>query len=142
MMKLNRTKAAAFTALVVALAAGSVVLDNRVKVEAAGTQAPLFEVDPLWPQPLPNHWLMGATIGVSVDSRDHIWVIHRGASLEPKEQYAAQNPPAADCCKPAPPVLEFDAAGKLVGNWGGEGSGFDWPVSNHGITADHKGNIW
>jgi len=29
----------------------------------------MFEVDPLWPKPLPNHWLIGMTIGVSVDAR-------------------------------------------------------------------------
>ena len=40
-------------------------------------QAPRFEVDPLWPKPLPNHWVVGAVIGVSVDSNDHIWIIHR-----------------------------------------------------------------
>ena len=40
-------------------------------------EAPMFEVDPFWPKPLPNHWIMGSTIGVSVDSRDHVWVIHR-----------------------------------------------------------------
>jgi flavodoxin len=34
-------------------------------VHAAGVMAPRFEVDPTWPKPLPNHWLMGETIGVS-----------------------------------------------------------------------------
>ena len=45
---------------------------------SAEGSAPLFEVDPLWPKPLPNHWLLGSTIGVAVDSRDHVWIIHRG----------------------------------------------------------------
>ena len=74
----------------------------------AGVQAPRFEVDPMWPKPLPNHWLLGQTIGVSVDSNDHIWIIHRAAALDPKEVYAAADPPASECCNPAPPVLEFD----------------------------------
>ena len=43
-------------------------------------QAPMFEVDPLWPKPLPNHWLLGMTIGVWVDDQDHVWIIHRGAA--------------------------------------------------------------
>ena len=51
-------------------------------------QAPRFEVDPMWPKPLPNHWVIGATIGVAVDANDHIWIIHRAGSLEAKEQYA------------------------------------------------------
>jgi len=39
-------------------------------------------------------------------------------------------------------VLEFDQEGNLVGSWGGPGAGYEWPVSNHGITADSKGNVW
>lgn len=113
---------------------------------ASGSDAPRFEVDPLWPKPLPNHWVIGSTIGVSVDAQDHVWIIHRPASLNAKEIYAAQNPPAAICCKPAPPVLEFDAAGNLLNSWGGPPSdsnaGYTWPVSNHGITVDYKGNVW
>ena len=46
---------------------------------AAAVRAPRFEVDPLWPKPLPNHWVMGMTIGVSVDAQDHIWIVHRAA---------------------------------------------------------------
>ena len=120
--------------------AASLWIDRSV--HAATAQAPKFEVDPFWPKPLPNHWVMGSTIGVSVDSRDHIWIIHRQGSLERMETYAAANPKAAECCAPAPPVLEFDQAGNLVGSWGGPGKGYDWPESNHGITVDYKGNVW
>jgi hypothetical protein len=56
---------------------------------------------------------------------------------------AAGNSPVAEaCCVPAPPVLEFDPAGNLVGHWGGPGEGHEWPQSNHGITVDHKNNVW
>ena len=44
--------------------------------------APSFEVDPFWPKPLPNHWVLGSTIGVSVDAQDHVWIIHRPGSVE------------------------------------------------------------
>jgi DNA-binding beta-propeller fold protein YncE len=91
---------------------------------------------------LPNHWLLGNTIGVSADAQDHIWIIHRQGSLEPKEIYATTNPPGASCCVPAPPVLAFDQAGNLVAHWGGKGEGYEWPDSNHGITVDYKGNVW
>jgi DNA-binding beta-propeller fold protein YncE len=104
--------------------------------------APRFEVDLTWPKPLPNHWILGQTIGVAVDAQDHVWIIHRPASLEPQEAHAAANPPIAKCCVPAPPVLEFDQAGNLLRHWGGPGDGFDWPLSNHGITIDFKGNVW
>ena len=48
----------------------------------------------------------------------------------------------AECCSPAPPVLEFNEAGDLIGHWGGPGQGYDWPSSNHGITVDYEGNVW
>ena len=119
-------------------------LERRIVAEAAGVQAPMFEVDPLWPKPLPNHWILGNTIGVSADAQDNIWIIHRGGSLEPKEVYASTNPPGASCCLAAPPVLEFDQAGNLLNHWGGDAPapGLEWPDSNHGITVDYKGNVW
>ena len=105
--------------------------------------APRFEVDPLWPKPLPNHWLIGSAIGVSVDSRDHVWIIHRRQALNAEtEASAGRNAPKGECCGVAPPVLEFDAAGNLAGSWGGPGQGYDWPKSNHGITVDHMDNVW
>ena len=141
-MKRSLYLGAAFFAVLIVLGIGSTVLERRAAVEAAGVQAPRFEVDPMWPKPLPNHWLLGMTIGVSVDAQDHIWIIHRGASLERMENYAAANPPASECCMAAPPVLEFDEEGNLIGHWGGPRQGYDWPVSNHGITVDYKGNVW
>jgi DNA-binding beta-propeller fold protein YncE len=141
-MKRNIYVGATFLALLIALGVGIIALQRRASVEAATVQAPMFEVDPLWPKPLPNHWLMGMTIGVSVDAQDNIWIIHRQGSLEPGELHATSNPPVAMCCAPAPPVLEFDQDGNLLRHWGGKGNGYDWPDSNHGITIDYKGNVW
>jgi DNA-binding beta-propeller fold protein YncE len=132
----------AFIGLIGALAVGSVLLDRQSAVEAAATQAPRFEVDPMWPKPLPNHWVIGATIGVGVDASDNVWIIHRPGSLEAKEQYATMTPKASACCAAAPPVLAFNKDGDLIQSWGGKGVGFPWPVSNHGIDVDHKGNVW
>ena len=61
---------------------------------ADGSMAPMFEVDPLWPKPLPNHWLLGSTIGVAVDSREHVWIIHRTETLANNEIPAALDPPS------------------------------------------------
>jgi DNA-binding beta-propeller fold protein YncE len=141
-MKRNLCLGAAFLALLIGLAASSAVLERKAAAEASGVQAPRFEVDPLWPKPLPNHWILGATIGVSVDAQDHIWIVHRANSYEPMEIYATAKPPASECCVPAPPVLDFDEDGNLIGHWGGPGEGYDWPDSNHGITVDYKGNVW
>jgi DNA-binding beta-propeller fold protein YncE len=125
--------------------AGLVVAERALVREASAqskVQAPRFEVDPFWPKPLPNGWVMGMAIGVTVDSNDHVWIVHRGDTLSQYEVAADQNPPTATCCKKAPPVLEFDAAGNLVGHWGGPGEGYEWPLSNHGIFVDHKNNVW
>lgn len=110
-----------------------------------GAQAPAFQVDQFWPKPLPNHWILGSVTGLAVDSTDHVWIVHRGLdSLTARtEAGTGTTPPSAeDCCAPAPPVLEFDAAGALVSHWGGPGQGFDWPVSPGGIDVDAKGNVW
>ncbi len=109
---------------------------------------PTFEVDPLFPKNLPNHWLMGPTIGVDVDSRDHIWVVHRNTPdnfVANTEIGLAQDPPLSVCCQPGPPVLEFDQEGNLVNSWGGPGTetgDYVWPASNHGITIDGMDNVW
>jgi sugar lactone lactonase YvrE len=107
-------------------------------------EVPLFEVDPLWPKPLPNHWILGSTIGVGIDSRDHIYIVHRGLPTldERTEAGAASDPPTGECCLPAPPVLEFDSEGNLINSWGGPGEGYTWPSSNHGIALDHMDNVW
>jgi DNA-binding beta-propeller fold protein YncE len=141
-MKRSTYIAVGLVAVLVALGIASTVLDKRAAVQAAGTQAPKFEVDPMWPKPLPNHWVMGMTIGVSVDAQDHIWIVHRSGSNDPGEQHATTSPVQAECCAAAPPVLEFDQQGNLLRHWGGPGQGYDWPDSNHGITIDHKGNVW
>jgi len=129
-------------AAIVALGIGQAVLEARTAAQMV--EAPKFEVDPFWPKPLPNGWLLGTVIGVGVDANDHIFIIHRGVTGA--ETNAAQDPPIAECCSSAPPVLEFDQEGNLVNSWGYEagyeGPGFTWPGSNHGITVDHMNNIW
>lgn len=136
----------AFFALLAALGVGQAAVERKAEAQArAAVQAPKFEVDPFWPKPLPNHWLLGSSIGVSVDAQDHVWIIHRGAATlnERTEMSAATKPPTAEeCCVAAPPILEFDPAGNLVGHWGGPAEGYEWPESNHGITVDYKGNVW
>src|SRR5260370_1563824 len=134
-MKRKAYIGALFAALLVSLAAASAVIEQRAAAQAkSAVQAPRFEVDPLWPKPLPNKWILGQTIGVSVDAQDHVWIIHRAGSLEPGEVHATTAPPTAQCCAPAPPILAFDAAGNLVGHWGGARPGHDCPGPDHGVT--------
>jgi DNA-binding beta-propeller fold protein YncE len=133
---------AALLALIGALGLGQAALEAAGRRQ--GVEAPAFEVDPFWPKPLPNHWILGSTIGVGVDSRDHVFIIHRGEStLNPRtESGAAAKPPMGECCVAAPPILEFDPEGNLVKAWGGPGEGYEWPMSNHGISIDDKDNVW
>jgi hypothetical protein len=117
----------------------------RTAQSRADAQALAFQVDPLWPKPLPNHWLLGSITGLAIDARDHLWVVHRGAdSLNARtEMSAATDPKTADaCCVPAPYVLQFDQNGALVAHWGSAGQGYEWPKSPGGVAIDAKGHVW
>jgi DNA-binding beta-propeller fold protein YncE len=104
---------------------------------------PHFEVDPFWPKPLPDNWVIGSVGGISVDERDHVWIVHRPQSLNREtEATAGVNTPAGACCVAAPPVLEFDPDGNVVSAWGGPADGYDWPGTVHGITVDQEGRVW
>ena len=131
------------TGLVLLVAAERALEQTAAQGQAASmVEAPKFEVDPTFPKPLPNGWLIGMTIGIAVDAQDHIWIVHRPDTLSALEAAADENPPTAKCCKRAPPVLEFDQQGNLLRSWGGPGQGYQWPESNHGIFVDHKGIVW
>ena len=103
---------------------------------------PIYEIDPTWPPTLPNDWILGDIRGLFVDDQDHLWVIHMPSSLTPQEIGAAVKPPIADCCFPAPPVLELDAEGKVLRTWGGPGEGYTWYDQEHGIYIDHNNFVW
>src|SRR5512141_493 len=92
----------AITSLLVLSRAAERVAEAQGKSAA---QAPRFEVDPFWPKPLPNHWLLGSTIGVDVDAQDHVFIIHRGDSTlnQRTEVGADAKPPIGECCRSAPP---------------------------------------
>jgi hypothetical protein len=142
-----------------------VVLGLVIGCTARADAPPTFKVDPFWPQDLPNNWTIGQIAGISIDEQDHVWVLHRPRSLTVAEAAAAGEAPTSPiCCKPAPSVLEFDKAGKLLRAWGGpEGnltlgqvdaysrkdrtsldkpkSGYDWPSVEHGILV-HGGFVY
>ena len=123
---------------VVCIAAVPTLLGQRLCAE----DAPRFLVEPFWPKPLPDEWILGQVAGTAVDSNDHVWVIHRPLTLLEDEKGAMEVPPASKCCKPAPPVLEFDSDGNLLRSWGGPSPNYDWPKNEHGIFVDHDGNVW
>jgi hypothetical protein len=146
-------------ALAVALSWQAGLIDLRAADKAE--QIPIFEYDPTWPKmPLPNKWALGNVTGVDVDDRDHIWIIHRPHTLlHNYEDGLEHNPPTAECCRMAPPVMEFDKTGALLRHWGGPGQGYTWPEHSgdmhkpgpnlagawngeHTVYVDYRNNVW
>ena len=115
----------------VAIVAGRVDWAETAAAQPRPTrEVPKFQVDPSWPK-LPAKWVWGQVSSVSVDERDHAWILQRPSSVRTDQKGMA-----------APPVLEFDAAGNFVQGWGGPGEGYDWVEIEHGIYVDPKGFVW
>lgn len=127
-----------FGLLAALLLTGS-ALAQRIEGVAFGPQ---YTVDPYWPKPLPNNWILGQVAGIATDRNDHIWVIHRPGTLTEDERGSTLTPKRSKCCGAAPPVLQFDRAGNLLRSWGGPGQCYDWPKNEHGIYVDPTGNVW
>ena len=115
--------------------------------ESAG-KYPKFEVDPSWPKVLPKNMIIGDPGGVAVDSHDHVWIIHRQRAVNPEFLGLTKDPPTSVCCSYAPAVVELDADGNYIQGWGGpksptaDAAKYEWPEGEHGITVDHKDNVW
>jgi len=88
--------------------------------------------------------VFGQVAGIAVDDRNgHVWMVHRPASLLPDEVDPKTTKSVTHrCCKSLPPVVEFDADGRYLRGWGGPGTGYDWPKTEHGIYVDPDGNVW
>jgi hypothetical protein len=108
---------------------------------ARAQTAPVYRVDPFWPKPLPNNWIMQQVPTLVVDKDDHVWVFNRSRQIKPDENGASTTPPRTDCCKAGPTVLEFDTDGNLLNAWGGPGYVPNWPVEQT-IATDGDGNVW
>ncbi len=137
MRRISATKVRSMAAIVVACVAGCAIaaaMQTTKSRRNPAEKAPVFRVDSTWPLPLPNHWIVGAVVGVAVDARDHVWITHRPSTLQPNE--------TRSIWRAAPPVLEFDPEGKLVSWWGGPGQGYEWPQLEHGIYVDKQDNVW
>jgi hypothetical protein len=93
-------------------------------------RVPFFEVDPTWPK-LPNNWVLGDPSSIAVDRHDNVWILHRPRTV-----------PADKKDRVAPPVLEFDNAGKFLQAWGGQTGQYEWPDTEHGIYVDYADNVW
>jgi len=96
---------------------------------------PQYKVDADWPKrPLPNRWFLGGITGLDVDHQDNVWVLNRPADLDETENYAALNPPTAECCVAAPTIVAFNPAGEVIAS-------FSAP-QGHGMVVDRQGHVW
>ena len=153
-MKRNLLIGGTFVVALIGLGVAERALEQTAQAQAKTGQVPIFEVDPFWPKAM-NNLVFGQTIGLGVDEKDQVWIIHRGNDptnldgteyatppANAKEYYRPGQTKVSECCDPAPPVVAFDQAGNVVHSWGGPTLHPDWPDSNHGIIVDHKGIVW
>ena len=131
-------------ALLIGLGVGQHRFQQTASAASGSRLVPQFEVDPFWPQPLPNKWILGRTIGVATDARDHIYIVHRDQNSMFMNQEIGLTLGRGECCTAAPPILEFDIDGNLINAWGGPSPDgqYVWPESNHGIEVAPNGNVW
>ena len=127
-------------AMLAVVAAGALTSHPALAQQAKADAIPRFEPLPFWPKPLPDNWILGQVSGIAVDKNDHIWIVHRPASLLDDEKGAQKDPPQTKCCKAAPAVLKFDADGNLLASWGPVSG--NWIKNEHGIHVDGAGNVW
>ena len=160
------------TRIVLTLGAAAVVLvafsaSQRVAAQqaapAAKSAVPQFKFDKSFPKPFPNNWKIGQVVGVAVDTRNHIWIVQRPGTLKDSEReavdgsYGGMKGAVAGCCRPAPPVIEFDQQGNWVQGYGGKTDAYDWPTpapkgvdgalggapfGERGIFIDGQDNVW
>src|SRR5262245_42322493 len=126
-------------------AAAAVLAASSIQVAAqtnVTTAPPQYMVEPFWPKPLPDNWILGQVSGIATDSEDNVWIVQRPSTLADDEKGAQKNPPETRCCTAPPPVLQFSPDGKLLRSWGGPGAGYEWPASEHGIHVDKDSNVW
>ena len=136
MRYMNRHSGTALRGLAVC---GVVVLGLAAGVGAQ--DPPIYKVDPFWPKPLPNKWIMQQVVDSYVDRNDHIWIINR-FDPRPDEMLASFTPPRAECCTGGPEILEFDQAGNLVQGWGKPNYVPGWPARLQSFVVDREGNVW
>lgn len=143
---------------------------REASTASAADGVPQFEYDPTWPKlPLPNQWILGEVGGLSVDGLGHVWVIHRPWTVTGRELGAVDD--EAQCCRPAPSVIEFDPEGNVVQAWpelqpfraspgtpAGQGNQVgpdgallwesapgpygEWGRREHTVLVDHTDHVW
>jgi len=150
-MKKHQSSSAAIVGVFVVALAASACGGAQEQVEQAegpfvqaidAQGAPIFQVDPFWPKPLPNRWSMQQVTGIGVDHMDHIWFLNRANAAEGDEIGGSDDPPRIDCCVKGPDVVELDQEGNVVSAWGGAEHHPLWPTNLQTVIADTEGFVW
>jgi len=77
-------------------------------VGAQDESGPRYEVDPTWPKPFPDRWVIGGLGGLCVDANDHVLILNRQDVIDAD----------LNAGRLAPPIIELDSAGNLIRSWG------------------------
>ena len=112
----------------------------------AGAQAqekPMYKVDPYWPKPLPNKWIMQQVPTLTVDSHDHIWVLNRSRAIRPDEIRGIDHASARR-------LLHYRARGARIRHGGQRSQGLGEARASEAqrlcrgqtIIVDKEGNVW
>src|SRR5258708_19678615 len=105
----------------------------------AQNNVPHYEVDPSWPKPLPGRWVTGEMGGVCVDSQDHVFIAQRVSDVGGMDGHLeGLTNDELNAGQPAPPVIEFDADGKVVNSWGDPKI---LPKDLHACAIDNQGPV-
>lgn len=121
----------------------------------ADAMPPHFEGDVSWLKPLPAGTKVPElqpggygrpSVAVAIDPHDHVWILQVPSPESRKAEAEGATTPR---------VFAFDSAGNLLHGWGGPSQGYQWmeapdpprlwpsgTPAEHGIFADHKGNVW
>ena len=95
----------------------------------AQSPPPKYEVDPTWPKPFPDRWVIGGLSGVCVDAQDHVFILNRQDVLDDD----------LNAGRLAPPIIELDTAGSLINSWG-DPNLIDPRL--HSCAFDKDNNVW
>jgi DNA-binding beta-propeller fold protein YncE len=106
------------------------ILAGLLAEAATAAPPPAMRVDPAWPQPLPHNWALGQVSGIATDAAGDVWILQRPATMADPRRAKA------------PPVIEFDPAGRVLRAWGGPGRGYDWFENEHSIAIDAGNDVW
>ncbi len=87
-MRVMKTAGGVLIAASLLIAVACTTTDTRDGPSLTLSASPKYRVDPFWPKALQGNWMLGQVAWVAVDSRDHVWIIHRPASILDEEKGA------------------------------------------------------